>query len=162
MTHLHLLTVDIFGELYVQYQYIISLIYSNWYRIDWSENLGRYWVTPNGSSSLRYLLRTLLMPLAALLVFLLKMIVSCMTKYVAKALVKLMMIQFSSVQSLSHVRLCDPMNSSTPGFPVYHQLQEFTQTHVHQVEDAIQPSHPLSSTSPPALIPPSIRVFSNE
>ena len=146
MTHLHLLTVDIFGELYVQYQYIISLIYSNWYRIDWSENLGRYWVTPNGSSSLRYLLRTLLMPLAALLVFLLKMIVSCMTKYVAKALVKLMMIQFSSVQSLSHVRLCDPMNRSTPGLPVHHQLPESSQIHVHRVGDAFQPSNP-----PPAL-----------
>ena len=133
MTHLHLLTVDIFGELYVQYQYIIFLKYSNWYRIDWSENLGRYWLTPSGGSSLGYLLRTLLMPLAALLVFLLlnKMIVSRMTKYVAKALVKLMMTQFSSVQSLSHVRLCDPMNRSTPGLPVHHQLLESTQTHVH-------------------------------
>ena len=70
--------------------------------------------------------------------------------------------QFSSVQSLSHVRLCDPMNRSTPGLPVHHQLPEFTQTHVHRVSDVIQPSHPLSSPSPPAPIPPSIRVFSNE
>ena len=95
ITHLHLLPVDIFSELYVQYQYIISLKYRNCYRIDWSENLGRYWVTPNGSSSLKYLLMILLMPLAALLVFLQlkKMIVSCMTKCVAKALVKLMMIR---------------------------------------------------------------------
>ena len=54
------------------------------------------------------------------------------------------------------------MNRSTPGLPVHHQLPEFTQTHVHQVGDAIQPSHPLSSPSPPAPIPPSIRVFSNE
>ena len=46
--------------------------------------------------------------------------------------------------------LCDPMNHSTPGFPVHHQLPEFTQTHVHWVNDAIQPSHPLSSPSPPA------------
>ena len=61
--------------------------------------------------------------------------------------------QFSSVQSLSCVRLCDPMNRSTPGLPVHHQLPEFTQTHVHQVRDAIQPSHPLSSPSPPALNP---------
>ena len=68
----------------------------------------------------------------------------------------------SSVQSLSRVQLCDPMNRSTPGLPVYHQLPEFTQTHVHRVSDAIQPSHPLSSPSPPAPIPPSIRVFSNE
>ena len=66
-------------------------------------------------------------------------------------------IQFSSVQSLSRVRLCDPINRSTPGLPVHHQLPEFTQTYVHWVSDAIQPSHPLSSP-----IPPSIRVFSNE
>ena len=54
------------------------------------------------------------------------------------------------------------MNRSTPGLPVHHQLPEFTQTHVHRVSDAIQPSHPLLSPSPPAPIPPSIRVFSNE
>ena len=61
--------------------------------------------------------------------------------------------QFSSVQSLSRARLCDPMNFSTPGLPVHHQLPEFTQTHVHRVSDAIQPSHPLSSPSPPAPNP---------
>ena len=44
--------------------------------------------------------------------------------------------------------LCDPMDCSTPGLPVYHQLPEFTQTHAHRVGDAIQPSHPLSSPSP--------------
>ena len=58
--------------------------------------------------------------------------------------------------------LCDPMNRSTPGLPVYHHLPEFTQTHVHRVSDAIQPSHlcrPLFLLPP---IPPSIRVFSNE
>ena len=49
--------------------------------------------------------------------------------------------------------LCDPMNHSTPGLPVHHQLPEFTQTHVHQISDAIQPSHPPSSPSPPALNP---------
>src|SRR5574337_846709 len=54
------------------------------------------------------------------------------------------------------------MNCSTPGLPVHHQLPEFTQTHVHRVSDAIQPSHPLSSPFPPALNPPSIRVFSSE
>ena len=47
--------------------------------------------------------------------------------------------------------LCDPMSWSTPGLPVHHQLPESTQTHVHRVDDAIQPSHPLSSPSPPAL-----------
>ena len=62
-------------------------------------------------------------------------------------------VQFSSVQSLSRVRLCDPMNGSMPGLPVHHQLPEFTQTHVHRVSDAIQPSHPLSSPSPPAPNP---------
>ena len=49
--------------------------------------------------------------------------------------------------------LCDPMNRSTPGLPVHQQLLEFTHTHVHQVSDAIQPSHPLSSPSPPAPNP---------
>ena len=68
----------------------------------------------------------------------------------------------SSVQSLSRVQLCDAMNRSTPGLPVHHQLLEFTQTHVHWVSDAIQPSHPLLSPSPPVPIPPRIRVFSNE
>ena len=57
--------------------------------------------------------------------------------------------QFSSITQ-SCLTLCDPMNRSTPGFPDHHQLPEFTQTHVHQVSDAIQPSHPLSSPSPPA------------
>ena len=69
-------------------------------------------------------------------------------------------IQFSSVTQ-SCPTLCDPMNRSTPGLPVHHQLLEFTQTHVHRVSDAIQPSHPLSSPSPPAPNP-SIKVFSNE
>ena len=55
--------------------------------------------------------------------------------------------QFSSVAQ-SCPTLCDPVNCSTPGLPVHHQLPEFTQTHVHQVGDAIQPSHPLSSPSP--------------
>ena len=54
------------------------------------------------------------------------------------------------------------MNRNTPGLPVHHQLPEFTQTHLHQVRDAIQPSHPLLSPSPLPPIPPSIRVFSNE
>ena len=57
--------------------------------------------------------------------------------------------QFSSVAQ-SCLTLCDPMNRSTPGLPVHHQLPEFTQTHVHRVSDAVQPSHPLSSPSPPA------------
>ena len=70
-------------------------------------------------------------------------------------------VQFSSVTQLCPT-LCDPMNHTTPGFPVHHQLPEFTQTHVHWVGDTIQPSHPLLF---PLLLPsnfPSIRVFSNE
>ena len=58
-------------------------------------------------------------------------------------------VQFSSVTQ-SCPTLCDPMNHSTPGLPVHHQLPEFTQTHVQRVSDAIQPSHPLSSPSSPA------------
>ena len=58
--------------------------------------------------------------------------------------------QFSSVAQLCPT-LCDPMNCSTPGLPVHHQLPKSTQTHVHWIGDAIQPSHPLSSPSPPAL-----------
>ena len=60
------------------------------------------------------------------------------------------MLQFSSVAQLCPT-LCDPMNRSTPGLPVHHQLPEFTQTHVHRVGNAIQPSHPPSSPSPPAF-----------
>ena len=90
------------------------------------------------------------------------------------------MYQFSSVAQLC-LTLCDPMDCSTSGLPVHHQLPELAQTHVHRVGDAIQPSHPLSSPSPPAFnlylhqglfkwvkmglfirVFPSIRVFSSE
>ena len=74
-------------------------------------------------------------------------------------------IQFScsvmSVQSQLCLTLCNPMDCSTPGLPVHHQLLKFTQTHVHWVGDAIQPSHPLSFPSPASVFP-SIRVFSDE
>ena len=63
-----------------------------------------------------------------------------------------LLLQFSSVAQ-SCPTLYDPMNRSTPGLPVHHQLPEFTQTHVHRVRDAIQPSHPRSSPSPPAPNP---------
>ena len=59
-------------------------------------------------------------------------------------------VQFSSVAQL-YSTLCDPMDGSTPGLPVHHQLPESTQTRAHWISDAIQPSHPLSSPSPPAL-----------
>ena len=65
-----------------------------------------------------------------------------------EALYKWVSVQFSSVAQ-SCPTLCDPMNRSMPGLPVHHQLLEFIQTHVHWISDAIQPSHPLSSPSPP-------------
>ena len=73
------------------------------------------------------------------------------------------MLHTYSVQ-LSHsvVSFCNPMDCSTPGFPVCHQLLELAQTHVHQVSDAIQPSCPLSSTSPPTFNLSHIRIFSNK
>ena len=67
-------------------------------------------------------------------------------------------VQFSSVTQLCPT-LCDPMNCSTLGLPIHHQLPGSTQTHVHRVGDAIQPSHPLLLLPP---IPPSIRIISNE
>ena len=70
-------------------------------------------------------------------------------------------VQFSSVAQ-SFPTLCDPMNRSMPGLPVHYQLLEFTQTHAHRVGDAIQPSHLLSSPSPPAPNPSKHQVFSNE
>ena len=83
--------------------------------------------------------------------------------FLNQLLVGLYQVQFRSVAQ-SCPTLCDPMNSSTPGLPVHHQLLDNTQTHVHRVSDAIQPSHLLSS--PSLLLLPSIfpsnRVFSNE
>ena len=75
------------------------------------------------------------------------------------------LLQFSSVQLSSVAQSCptlfDPMNHSTPGLPVHHQLPEFSQTHL-RVGNAIQPSHPLSSPSPPALNLSQHQIFSNE
>ena len=71
-----------------------------------------------------------------------------MEKYLSKEYI----CQFSSVAQ-SCLTLCNPMNCSTPGLPVHHQLPNFTQTQVHRVSDTIQPSHPLSSPSPPAPNP---------
>ena len=76
--------------------------------------------------------------------FLLFIMEFCITQL---CIISTLSVQFSSV-SQSCPTLCDPLNHSTPGLPVHHQLPEFTQTHVHQVSDAIQPSHPLSSPSP--------------
>ena len=71
-------------------------------------------------------------------------------------------IYFSLTIHFDCPNLCEPMDCSMPGFPVHQQLPELTQTHVHRVSDAIQPSHPLSSLLLPRSISPSIRVFSNE
>ena len=73
----------------------------------------------------------------------------------------LILLRFSSV-TYSCLTLCDPMDYSTPGFPVHHQLPKFTQNHVHRVGDAIQPSHPLLSLLLLPSVFPSIRVFSNK
>ena len=73
----------------------------------------------------------------------------------------ILLVQFSSVTH-SCPTLHDPMDWSMPAFPVHHQLPELTQTHVHRLGDAIQPSHSLLFPSPPAFNLPSIRVFSNE
>ena len=70
-------------------------------------------------------------------------------------------VQFSSAAQLCP-KLCNPMNCSTPVLPVHHQLPEFTQTHVHRVSDVIQPSHPMSSPSPPAPNPSQHQDLSNE
>ena len=67
-----------------------------------------------------------------------------------KSLLMKVQVQFSSVAQ-SCPTLCDPMNRRMPGLPVHHHLPEFTQTHVHRVHDAIQPSHPRSSPSPPTF-----------
>ena len=69
--------------------------------------------------------------------------------HVTTTIIKMSVSQ--SFRSLSYVWLCDPMDCSTPGFPVHHQFPELAQTRVHWVSDAIQPSHPLSSPSPPAF-----------
>ena len=75
--------------------------------------------------------------------------IPCTTQQILISYLFYTSVQFSSVTQ-SRPTLCDPMDCSTPGLPVHHQLLVFTQTHVHQVSDAIQPSHPLSSPSPTA------------
>ena len=89
-----------------------------------------------------------------------------MYKYTYICFIYLHLYNFNSVQFSSVTQSCpslwEPMNRSMPGLPVHHQMLEFNQTHVHRVSDAIQPSHSLLSPSPPALIFPRIRVFSNE
>ena len=99
------------------------------------------------SSSSHFAIRVISSVYLRLLVFLpAVLITACDSPSLAFCL---MYYAFSSVQLCP--TLCNPMNRSTPGLPVHHQLPESTQTHVHCVGDAIQPSHPLSSPSPPAL-----------
>ena len=84
---------------------------------------------------------------------------SLLPHHSSKALILLCSVQFSSVAQ-SCPTLCDPMKHSMPGLPVHHQIWEFTQTDVHWDSDAIQPSHPLSSPSPPASKPSQHQSFS--
>ena len=84
--------------------------------------------------------------------FLCSWLIPCCLFYIYFRLRKWCSVQFNSVAQ-SCPTLCDPMNRSTPGLPVHHQLLEFTQTHVHRVSDAIQPSHPLASPFSPAPNP---------
>ena len=74
------------------------------------------------------------------------------TRWLHRRILSTISIQFSSVAP-SCLTLCDPVDHSMPDLPVHHQLPEFTETHIHRVSDAIPPSHPLSSPSPPALNP---------
>ena len=83
---------------------------------------------------------------------LMKLLWKMVWRFLKKLKTELPSVQFSSVTQ-SCPTLCDPMNHSTTGLPVHHQLPELTQTHVHRVSDAIQPSHPLSSPSPPVPNP---------
>ena len=78
--------------------------------------------------------------------------IDCLDLLAVQGTLKSLLQQIRSVTQLC-LTLCDPMNCRTPGLPVHHQLPEFTQTHAHRVSDAIQPSHPLSSPSPPAPNP---------
>ena len=78
------------------------------------------------------------------------------------ALTRWTFVESESEVTQSCPTLCDPMDCNIPGLLVHHQLLELTQTHVHRVDEAIQPLYPLSSPSSPAPISPSIRVFSNE
>ena len=80
--------------------------------------------------------------------FLFRLWMWCLMLWCTYLFLEFFLLIVSSVQSLSHVWRSDPRDCSTPGFPVHHQLAELTQTHVHGVSDAIQPSHPLSSPSP--------------
>ena len=116
----------------------------------------RLWKFPDGRDWLRGKLGFVLMGATRLSESLIQfsVYVQCCVLSLLFLLVDVMkiMVQFSSVTQ-SCPTLCDPMYRSTPGLPVHHQLPEFTQTHVHQVGDAIQPSHPLLSPSPPAPKP---------
>ena len=111
-------------------------------------------------SVIHILVSTLLQSPLSSGIFCLNLNFSCKTHCFNEMIIsfKISSVQFSSVTQ-SCPTLCNPMNCSTPGLPVHHQLPEFTQTHVHQVGDAIQPSHPLSSPSPPAPNPSWCRPF---
>ena len=119
-------------------------------------------LTSLGSNTLLcYQDRRFLLSLAILLLVSFSASCHCWFPYLSpEKKVKVVSVQFSSVTQ-SCPTLCDPMNHSTPGLPVHHHLLEFTQTQVHRVSDAIQPSHPLSSPFPPAPNPSQLSLFNN-
>ena len=90
------------------------------------------------------------------------LLISSSKRFLLTSVVNISICCFCCSAAKSCLTLCEPVNCSTPGFPLLHYFLEFAQTHIHWVGDATQPSHPLSPPSPPALIFPSIRVFSNE
>ena len=103
------------------------------------------------SSALCFQTLTAVVSLPLLFFFMVELLIESVYSYFS-GVIRGSSVQFSSVAQ-SCLTVCDPMNHSTPGLPVHHQLPEFTQTHVHRVSDAIQPSHPWSSPSPPAPNP---------
>ena len=123
-------------------------------RISWTEELGR--LHSMGSQRVRHDITNTFTFTGQKWIWVF-VVLSCSPRFQWSARFWKMRPQFSSVQFISVAQscpiLCDPMNHSTPGLPVHHQLLRFNQTHVHWVSDAIQPSHPLLSPSPPAPNP---------
>ena len=126
-------------QLYIELVLSLSQLWVNDFQYTKDQTFSQTWIYEVGNfTNYPYLNTTLL--------------IKQQPKWVQGKMDHLSSVQFSSVTQ-SCPTLCDPMTLSTPGLPVPHQLPEFTQTHVHRVSDAIQPSHPLSSPSPPASNP---------
>ena len=134
----------------------------NYSMVEKSSGIPKSWFTPSSATSFLceealwasryYLISLCLFYNCKMGVVIIAISLDCYTDSIRESMKSLSSVQFSSVTQ-SCPTLCDPMDRSTPGLPVHHQLPEFTQTHVHRVIDAIQPSHHLSSPSPPAPNP---------